>query len=354
MKKIKLIKGEDLQRLIYKVLLNCNLAEQDAEIAAKVLIQADLRGVDTHGAVRLPIYVKRLQMGLVNHCPDTKIVQETETTAVVDGDYGLGQVTGYKAMELAIRKVDQYGLAAVGVRKSHHFGAAAYYAQMALEHDMVGISCTNSAPLMPAPGGTDKVVGNNPFSIAVPAGKEFPLVLDMACSLVAKGKIMMAKKKGENIPEGWATDNRGIPTTDAAEGLKGFLLPVGGHKGYGLALIVDALAGVLTGAGFGKGVSSIYNDMVSKQDSGHFFMAIKVKNFMEPKIFKGLMDRYIREIKNTKLTPGTKEVFLPGEIEFYTEAKRKAEGIPMAVSVIEDLLKMASDVGVNGRELLKI
>lgn len=337
-----------------EVLKACNLREQEAETAAKVLIAADLRGVDTHGAVRLPIYVKRLQLGLVSAQPDTKILQETETSAVIDGDYGLGQVSSFKAMELAIRKAEQVGMAAVGVRKSHHFGAAAYYAQMALEKDMIGFSCTNSAPIMPAPGGAEMVVGNNPISIAVPAGKEFPLVLDMACSVVAQGRIMLAVKNGEAIPEGWATDNKGVPTTDAAEGLKGFLMPVGRHKGYGLALIVDALAGVLTGAAFGKGITSIYGDLVNKQDSGHFFMAIRVKNFMEPSLFKGLIDRFIQETKNTARVPGVKEVFLPGEIEFTTEARRKAAGIPMGDAVLNELLEMAAGVGVKGREWLHI
>ncbi len=232
-----LIKSDNLQNLMYEVLKKCGLTEQDAEIAAKVLIQADLRGVDTHGAIRLPIYVKRLQLGLVNPRPVIKIVRETATTAIIDGDFGLGHVTSYKAMEIAIDKASRHGIAAVGVRHSHHNGAAAYYAQMALEHDMIGFSCTNSPPLMPAPGGADKVVGNNPFAIAVPAGKELPLVLDMACSLAAQGKVMLAMKRGESIPHGWATDNKGVPTTDAAEGLKGFLLPAGGYKGYCMAII---------------------------------------------------------------------------------------------------------------------
>ena len=349
-----LINSENLQKLMYEVLKKCDLSEQDAEVAAEVLIQADLRGIDTHGAIRLPIYVKRLQLGLVSPRPVIKFVRETDTTAIVDGDFGLGHVTSYKAMKIAIEKASRHGLAAVGVRNSHHNGAAAYYAQMALEHDMIGFSCTNSPPLMPAPGGADKVVGNNPFAIAVPAGKELPLVLDMACSLVAQGKVMLAMKKGEPIPQGWATDNKGIPTADAAAGLKGFLLPAGGYKGYCMAIIVDALAGVLTGAAFGKGVTSIYGDLINKQNAGHFFMAIKVSNFMEPDIFKGLIDSYIREIKSTPLTSGTDEVFMPGEKEYRTKATRSAEGINMAAAVVDDLLKMAADVGVNGKAILGI
>lgn len=354
MEKTQLIKDSCLQSLMYEVLKKCRLSDLDAEIAAKVLLQADLRGVDTHGAVRLPIYVKRLQMGLLNPRPDMKVIRESETTAVIDGDYGLGHVTSYKAMELAIEKAEKTGLAAAAVRKSHHNGAAAYYAQMALSHDMIGFSCTNSPPVMPAPGGAAKAVGNNPIAIAAPAGEALPLVLDMACSLAAQGKVMLAMKKGERIPEGWATDDKGIPTTDAAEGLKGFLLPAGGYKGYCLALMVDTLAGVLSGAAFGKGVTSIYGDLVNKQNSGHFFMAIKIKNFMEPNIFKGLIDSYIQEVKSTPLAPGTEEVFLPGEKEYRTEAVRKAEGIPMAAAVVGDLVEMAQTVGLNGRRLLNI
>lgn len=261
-------------------------------------------------------------------------------------------MTSYKAMEVAIDKASQYGIAAVGVRHSHHNGAAAYYAQMALEHDMIGFSCTNSPPLMSAPGGADRVVGNNPFAIAIPAGRELPLVLDMACSLAAQGKIMLAMKRGEPIPHGWATDNKGIPTTDAAEGLKGFLLPAGGYKGYCMAIIVDALAGVLTGAAFGKGVTSIYGDLVNKQNSGHFFMTVRIGNFMEPDLFKELIDRYIAEIKSTPLTAGTGEVFMPGEKEYRTKARRQVEGIGMADAVVGDLLKTAANVGVNGDAIL--
>lgn len=346
------IKSDNLKRLMYEVLRGVNVSEQDAEIVSDILLQADLRGVDTHGAIRLPIYIKRIQLGLVNPRPNLETIQETEATAVIDGDFGLGQLSSFRAMELAIKKAAATGIAAVGVRKSHHFGAAAYYAQMALNQDMIGISCTNSPPVMPAPGGAQEVVGNNPIAFAVPAGKEMPLVLDMACSLVAQGKVMLAMKKGEKIPEGWATDSQGIPTTDPVKGLKGFLLPFGGHKGYGLAMIIEALAGALTGAAVGKHVTSIYNDLQNKQNSGHFFIAIKVEKFIDPEFFKGIIDNFIQETKSTPLAPGVKEVFMPGEIEFLTAGKRKAEGIPMTAAVINDLVKMAEDAGVDGRALL--
>jgi LDH2 family malate/lactate/ureidoglycolate dehydrogenase len=343
-----IIRADKIKNFNKTILKIVHVPGNDAVTVAESLVQADLRGVNTHGAVRMPIYVNRLRKGIFNPTPDIRTIHESQTTAIVDGDFGLGQVVGSKAMQLAIKKADTSEVGIVGVKNSHHFGAAAYYSMMALTKDMIGFACSNQVPLMPAPGGAKKVVGNNPFSFAIPAGKELPIVFDMACSVAAQGKIIIASKRGESIPEGWATDCKGIPTTKPFEALEGFLLPVGGHKGYGLALIVDILSGILSGATLDRS----FTDMTKNFINDHFFMAIKINNFLDPSLFKVQIDNRIKEIKNSPLAPGVKEVFLPGEIEFRTADRRKGEGIPYPHAVVEELLKMAEEFNLDGKELL--
>jgi ureidoglycolate dehydrogenase (NAD+) len=341
------VNGEKLKKFGIEVFKKVNIPPPDADILADTLFQADLRGVHTHGMSRLPIYVKRITRGLINPKPNIRIMKESENTALFEGDFGLGQISGFNAMEVAIRKAEIYNVGVVGIRNSNHFGAAAYYAMMALPKDMIGFACSNTPPLMPAPGGAKAVIGNNPLAFAVPAGKELPIVFDMACSIAAQGKIMLAMKRGEKIPEGWAANSYGLPTTDASEALKGFMLPVGGPKGYGLAIIVDAFAGILTGAAYGSGVASMYGDLQNKQKSGHFFIAIKIGSFMEPSLFKKRIDNLIREIKLSPLAPSAEQIFLPGEIEFKTAERNMKEGLTLPTSVVNELIMMAEESGFD-------
>jgi ureidoglycolate dehydrogenase (NAD+) len=338
---------EALKSFCIQILKKVHVPCQDAEIVADTLLQADLRGNNSHGIIRLPIYIKRILLGLVNPKPNMEIIKESVNTALYDGDFGLGQVSSFNAMKIAIDKAELNKIGAVGVRNSSHLGATAYYAMMALPQDMIGFACSNTPPLMPAPGGTKAVIGNNPFAFAVPAGEELPIVLDMACSIAAQGKIILAMNKGEKIPEGWAANSQGLPTTDPLEALEGLLLPVGGPKGYGLAIIVDIFAGLLTGGAFGSGVASIYKDLQNKQKNGHFFMALKISSFMEPFLFKKRIDNLIQQIKQGPLAPGVQEIFLPGEIAFKTAERNIKEGLTLSTSIMDEITKMAEEIGAD-------
>jgi ureidoglycolate dehydrogenase (NAD+) len=340
---------EALKSFCIQILKKVHVPSQDAGIVADTLLQADLRGNNSHGIVRLPIYIKRILLGLVNPKPNMRIIKESVNTALYDGDFGLGQVSSFNAMKIAMNKAELNNIGAVGVRNSSHLGATAYYAMMALPQDMIGFACSNTPPLMPAPGGTKAVIGNNPFAFAVPAGEELPIVLDMACSIAAQGKIILAMNKGEKIPEGWAVNSQGLPTTDSVEALEGLLLPIGGPKGYGLAIIVDIFAGLLTGAAFGSGVASIYKDFQNRQRNGHFFMALKISSFMEPLLFKKRIDNLIQQIKQSPLTPGVQEIFLPGEIAFKTAERNIKEGLTLPTSIMDKITKMAEEIGSDTR-----
>ena len=250
------------------------IPEGDAKITAHILAQADLRGIDSHGVARLPIYVKRIRLGLINKEPEIKIVGENAGLAVVDGDNGLGQVVANHAMKLCLRKARENGVSFVAVKNSNHFGIGAYYAMMALEEDMIGIVGTNTSPLMAPFGGKEPLLGTNPIAVAVPTKEEHPVVLDMATSLVPRGKIEIYARKGEKLPLGWAIDADGRPTQEPEEALKGTLLPMGGPKGYGLSMVVDLLAGAVAGAAVGGGVGSLFGNMERPQNVGHFMLAV--------------------------------------------------------------------------------
>lgn len=341
-----MVKRGELARCCRQILVAVDVPEPEAEIIADSLVEANLRGVDSHGVIRLPVYVKRIKMGLVKAKAEYEVLNDTPVTAVISGKHSMGQVLGVKAMELAIEKARENNVGVVAVRDSHHYGSAAYYALKAAENGMIGISMSNTVPLMPAPGGASKAVGNNPLAFAVPAGKNPPLVLDMALSVVALGKLLVAKSAGKPIPEGWATDKHGVPTTDPEKALDGgFILPVGGHKGYGLALMVDILSGVLSGSAFGKGVKSMYSD--NPVSIGHLMMAINIKAFMPLEMFTEKVDALVEEIKSGPKAPGVKEFFMPGEIEHRIKQERLAGGIPLDAKVAEELRELAVSLGIS-------
>src|SRR5688572_11667581 len=257
-----LVQEAELKRFCVAVLRKVDVPQDQADAIIDNLVEADLRGVESHGVVRLPIYVKRLAAGATNPRPAVKIVRETRTSAVVDGDNGMGQWVGQRAMEIAIAKAKDGDCVFVSVRNSNHFGAAALYAQMATAHDMIGLSFTIGGINHMTPwGGAEAILGNNPFAVAFPAGKERPVVLDMACSVAARGKIIVAAKEGKPIPADWAVGPDGAPTTDAVEALKGFVSPVGGPKGYALTMTIGLLSTMLSGAVFGSEVTHMYDDL---------------------------------------------------------------------------------------------
>jgi LDH2 family malate/lactate/ureidoglycolate dehydrogenase len=244
----------------------------------------------------------------------------------------------------------EHGIAAVGVKNSNHFGIGAYYAMMGLKDDMIAVVCTNTSPLMAPFGGKEAFLGTNPIAIAIPAGDQYPVVLDMATSLVPRGKIEVAARKGEKIPVGWAIDADGRPTQDPAEALKGTLLPMGGPKGYGLALMVDILAGILTEAAFGDNIGSLFGDMDKPQNVGHFMLAIDPSGFRSLDRFKTTMDNLIVSIKNSAPAEGVKELFLPGEIEYLKTKERSENGFTLNPVVVTNLLKLGKEIGILNAE----
>jgi len=343
---VVLTKAEPLSGYCVKLFEKVGVPTEDARLLMENLIEADLRGVDTHGVTRIAIYIERLQAGSVKAKPQMKILGETPISAIIDGDHGLGQVISARAMEMAMEKAKKGVFGLVGVRNSTHNGAMAYFASMAVKKDLIGIGLTNTVPLMAPTGGSQAMIGNNPLSIAAPAGSEKPVIFDMACSVAARGKIILAAKKGEKIPLGWAIDKDGVPTEDAKAALDGLILPVGGHKGYGLALMVDVLSGVLTGANFGPGVGPLYNNP-GTQGIGHLLAALNIEAFMPLSEFKARMDQMIRGIKDSKKAKGVQEIFLPGEIEMGIEAKRRREGIPLSRAVYDELCGLGQKLGVK-------
>lgn len=329
------------------VLDKVGVPRENAEMVAHSLLAANLRGVDTHGVTRLPIYVERLQAGLTNSKTQGVIASETETAAVIDGQDGLGQVVGTTGMRLAIAKAEKMGMASVAVRNSTHYGTAAYYAMMALEKDMIGLALTNSPSLMAPWGGKRPFFGTNPLAIAIPAGEEKSFVLDLATSVVARGAIILAAKKGEPIPPTWAMNKDGEPTTSAKEANEGgALLPLGGHKGFGLAMAIEVLVATLSGGPFGPHLGELYGNPDKPQGVSHFFSAMRIDQFRSVKEFKASMDAMIREVKAEPLGKGFSKIMVAGEPEHITEADRQVNGVPLSEAVIKDLTKMGESVGV--------
>lgn len=329
------------------VLEKVGVPRSNAEIVAHSLLAANLRGVDTHGVTRLPIYVERLRAGLIDGAAVGAILSESETTAAIDGQNGLGQVVGTRGMQIAIAKAESAGIGLTTVKNSNHYGTAAYYAMMALDHDMIGFSVTNSPALMAPWGGKRPFFGTNPLAIAVPAGEERPFVFDMATSVVARGAIILAAKKGEPIPATWAITKEGEPTTNAKEALEGALLPLGGHKGFGLAMAIEILSSVLAGGPFGPHIGELYNNPTRPQEVAHFFGAIRVDRFRPVREFKADMDAMIRDVKSQPLGKGFEKIMVAGEPEYLTEQERREKGVPLSDAVVSDLTKLGASVGVS-------
>ena len=344
---------ERLYRFVEAVLRAVDVPEDDARVMADNLVQADLRGVSTHGVNILARNARGLKIRAINPRPTVRVVEQRGATAVVDGDRGLGQVVGARSMEVAIARAREYGVGAVVARNSNHFGAAAYFAMMALEHDMIGFAATNAPAIMAPWGGVTPTLGNNPFAWAIPAGRETPLVLDMATSQAARMKIRAAAARGEKIPLGWAADAKGRPTDDPNEALRGLLLPVGGVKGYGLALVMEVLAGVLSGALVAKNIprSTLHGGAVIEESwqVGHVFLALDVAHFMAPEVFVARMEDLVAQVRSSELAEGVDRVYLPGEIEALRRRENQQLGVPLHRSVVQTLNDLAAELGLDDR-----
>lgn len=314
------------------------LGEQAEAIAAN-LVEADLRGVESHGVVRLPIYAQRLAARAINPTPDVRVVHETRTTAVIDGDNGMGQWVSLRAMAVALTKAAKGDCVFVSVRNSNHFGAAAPYAMMAAEAGMIGFAYTIGGINHMAPwGGAEAILGNNPFAVAMPAGAERPVVLDMACSVAARGKIIVAAKEGKPIPADWAVGPDGLPTTDAVRALEGFVQPVGGPKGYALTLTIGLLSTMLSGAAFGSEVTHMYDDLERPQNIGHLFGVLPVASFVPPEELAARVDKAVGEVRGVRPAAGVERVFLPGEREALLLEERRRDGVPVGEGVLAELV----------------
>jgi len=344
----KYIKAEELHNFTTEILIKNGVPSNDAEIVAESLIFANLRGVDTHGVLRLKIYVDRINAGGNNPAPSIKVVEDSPVSAVLDGGNSLGQVGGHKAMKLAIEKARNVGIGIVTVRNSNHYGTAGYYAMMALEEDMIGVSFTNVLASMPPTGGRQPRTGNNPFAIAFPAGEEYPVVLDAASSLSSWGKVFIAAQKCEPLPEGCFLDKDGNPTLKPEDVLNGgMLLPIAGYKGYGISLCIGILTGLLSGGSFDVDVPHPNIHIAKPGDNSFFMAAIRVDQFVPAEQFKKRMDEVIRLIKTTELAADADRIYLPGEKEYEMEKQRRVTGIPLSERMIDELNALAKESGAS-------
>ena len=350
---------EQLKKFTQSVFLAIGCPEEQAETATEVLLSADLRGVDSHGVARLIGYIRLWEAGRINPKPNIRIVHETPSTAVVDGDSGLGLVVAPVAMEKAIEKAKNAGTGWVAVKNSNHYGIAGQHAMQALSHDMIGFSMTNASPLVAPTFATERMLGTNPIAVAVPAKNQPPFVADFATTTAANGKLEILQRKELPAPNGWIQDAKGQGSTNPHE-LKegGALLPLGGdldggsHKGYCLGSIVDILTGVLSGANYGPWVPPFVSFLPLAPDLvgdgiGHFLGAMRVDAFRPAEEFKENMDKWITRFREAKTVAGQERVLIPGDPEREMEKRRKSEGIPLLPPVVKDLQELSKKLKVE-------
>lgn len=337
----------DVQPFVAHLFESQGVPAEDAARVAECLVQADLRGVSSHGVGRVPIYIERLRRGLVNPRPAMTVERPATVAARVDGDNGLGFLVGTKSMETAIGIAREHGLGFVLAYHSNHFGMAASYLKQAVAAGLAAFVFTNASPAMPIWGGRAPLLGTSPFAFAAPAGSGRPAVmLDMAMSVVARGKVRRAMQRNEPIPLGWALDKDGRPTTDAKAGYEGVVLPFGGVKGSGLSLMMEILAGVMSGANFGGEVRNQYFDFDTPQNVGHCFIAIRPDLFMPMQAFEARMGDLSSRAKATERAEGVDEILLPGEPEERITARREHDGIPLDSQELQQLVAEADTCGV--------
>jgi len=328
-------------------LVAVGIPEQDASIVAALMSEADLSGADGHGIFRLPQYVKRIRSGGINVTPKISILRETAATALVDGDNAMGHLVMRHAASVAIEKARTAGVAWVGARNSNHAGPAALYARMPLAHDMIGLYiAVGNANHLPPWGGTDMLLSTNPIAVAIPAHAHPPIVLDMATTVAAYGKVKTAAQRGETMPEGWMIDRLGRPLTDPKRADEGFLLPIGGPKGYGLALVFGLLAGTLNGAAFGRDVIDFNADSVTPTNTGQLIVAIKIEAFADIDGFKRSVDAAIDAMHGSARLPGVDAVRVPGESSHAIRADRETQGVPVHPGLAAALVALGQSLGL--------
>lgn len=352
-----LFKPEFLSEFTAEVFKSFGVVEEDAQLASDVLSKSDIRGIDSHGIARLKSYVEMFSIGRLNPTPKISIVRDKKSVATVDGDSGLGLIVGPKANEIAMDKASEHGSGWVSVCNTNHYGIASYYSLKALERDMIGWSMTNTSSIVSPLWGAKSMLGTNPISIAFPGYRNPPIVIDLATSVVALGKVEIARRQGKSIPEGWLVNEKGWDTTNPSDMFKGSLLPLGstremgGHKGYCLSSMVDILCGVLSGANWGPYVPqfAMYETPPEKsvgKGIGHFFGAMEIDGFDEVDNFKKRIDQWIDEFRGTPPIEGQEAVLIPGDPERAAEKERSKNGVPVIQAVIDDLNLVAKTTKV--------
>ncbi|MCF8298994.1 MAG: Ldh family oxidoreductase [Saprospiraceae bacterium] len=355
----KTIHHKELKSLVESIFTQIGCEEANAKIISEIITKTELRGISSHGVIRIKDYLELWKKGRVNINPKIKIVHESPSTAVIDGDKGYGMIVGKQSMQIAIEKAKIAGTGWISVRNSNHFGIAGYYTMMALEHDMIGIAMTNANPLVAPTFSKEKMLGTNPISVSIPAGKENPFVADFATTPIARGKLDIMHKKGETAPDGYVQDKDGNPCFDPnilTEG--GAILPLGGdrlhgsHKGFCLGSIVDIFSAVLSGANFGPFVPPQVSYLPLKENLtglglGHFFGAMRIDAFQAANEFKSYMDSWIQTFKNAKPVAGQNRVWIPGEPEREMEARLAVDGITILGKVLEELKMVCDEIGIE-------
>ncbi len=339
---------EQLEQFIQRCLTAVGMSEPDARIAAELMSEADLNGSDGHGVFRLPQYVKRIRSGGINVTPNIRVATDKGAMALVNGDDAMGHLVMRYATDLAIEKAAEQGVGWVGVQHGNHAGPAALYAKMPMQRDMIGIYvAVGSANHLPPWGGTELLLSTNPIAVAVPAYEEPPIVLDMATTVAAYGKVKTAAQRGEQMPEGWMMDKFGKPLTDPTRAAEGFLLPIGGAKGYGLALVFGLLAGTLNGAAFGREVVDFNADSRSATNTGQFIVALSIEAFMDVDQFKRNVDGVIRSMHASPTLPGVDAVRVPGERSHRIRLEREKSGIPIHPGLGQQLDELARELATE-------
>jgi L-2-hydroxycarboxylate dehydrogenase (NAD+) len=339
-----------LMDFVDQALQRMDVPPDDARVTAKVLVETDLMGIESHGIAHLtvhPSYALGFKQGVVNPHPNIRVVHETPSTALVDGDGGLGPVVGHRAMEIAIEKAKECGTGMVAATRSRHYGAAGYYALMAVPYDMIGLALTNSPPFVAPTFGRGRMLGTNPIAVAVPTRSGHPFLLDMATSAASHGKFEIARREGKPIPPTWGADEEGNPSTDITQVMsRGWLLPLGStpdassYKGYDLAMVVDILSGLLSGVGPSLQIEYL------KHEVGHFFGALRIDGFRPVDEFKAAMDEMLDTFRSAPTVEGADRVLVAGQPQFETRDERMAQGVPLHASVVGLLRRLADEVGV--------
>ena len=341
------ISATALQAFIARAFEAVGVSTTEAKVIAELMTRADVNGADGHGVFRLPQYIRRIKGGAVNIKPTIRVEREAAGMALVDGDNGMGHLVMRFATEKAIEKAKTAGTAWVGVKASNHAGPASLYASIPIEHDMIGLYlAVGNANHLAAWGGLDMLLSTNPIAVGVPAGTEPPIVLDMATTVAAYGKVKTSAQRGETMPEGWMIDRQGKPLTDPKRAGEGLLLPIGGYKGYGLALVFGLLAGTLNGAAMGRDVVDFNNDDTTATNTGHVIVAINVAMFRDIAKFKTSVDQLVRDIRSSKRLPGVDAIRLPGEQSHAKRLERTRLGIPLPPALATGLDQLAHELKI--------